>query len=105
MTKSQAIAAIASEIILWQSRQKSAKVYNFDVAKELAEHLLDKGCECEVFMPYEPPNDYDGYQDIYMWEEEKPTEEQRKEMRESAKISPEHREILDKKFGKGVGSD
>lgn len=70
MTKSQAIAAIASEIILWQSRQQEADVYGFGAAKELAEHLLNKGCDFKVFMPYQPPEDCDWYRDPYIWEDE-----------------------------------
>lgn len=71
MTKSQAIVSIASEIILWQSMYTKLDVYDFNAAKCLAEHLLDRGCELEVFMPYESLGDYDVYRGIDMYEEPK----------------------------------
>lgn len=55
MTRYQATAAIASEIILWQIKNIAPatykSTYDFGMAKELAEHLLDQGCSQGVFAP------------------------------------------------------
>ena len=74
MTENRAICTIASEIILWQSKNivpgSYKSTYDFALAKKLAEHILLQGCVQNVFVPAPPVNMEDGFSDFYIWDKD-----------------------------------